>query len=440
MANLSIYPIVFANSEEGSIDISISNNGYIIKMIKFEESGNSAIANDILGLKLHDSVYLALSYKTNDWSKSRITSLNPASNTIIFSDIVVEPSIVGSQARLRSQINGQYRLYRKCIDGSEDNTSRLLCTFNLPNNNFIYSDRFVEPGAKYVYWFEEKYSDGSTGGKSKEVAVVADLDHLFLSDANKQLKVKFNPKVSSIKTIVPETKIETIGSKYPFFFRNGAVEYKEIPLSGLIAMEMDEQGWFSSRAQANEEVRPGTNTQNREILSSAQLIRQEREFKMQVESWLRNGQPKLFRSGPEGMYAVRLMNISLSPNDTLGRRLHTFQATGYEIDSANNLMTKYLTSTKTYGDNNSQTAKNHSLKNGQDIVITDYNQGQTFQIMADGHDIVSFDSITFTQTTAIANGNIATQNQPIDLKGATVLRFTVYDPIGSITIKYQTEG
>ena len=58
--------------------------------------------------------------------------------------------------------------------------------------------------------------------------------------------------------------------------------------------------------------------------------------------------------------------------------------------------------------------------------------------MADGHDIVSFDSITFTQTTAIANGNIATQNQPIDLKGATVLRFTVYDPIGSITIKYKT--
>ena len=439
MANLSIYPIAFVNSEEGSIDISISNNGYIIKMIKFE-TANSAIANDSLGLKANDSVDLALNYKTNDWTKSYITGLDSESNTIIFSGIAVNVSIVGSQARLRSQINGQYRLYRKCIDGSENNTSRLLCTFNLPHNNFIYSDRFVEPGAKYVYWFEEIYSNGSVGGKSKEINAIADLDHLFLSDANQQLKVKFNPKVSSIKTVIPETKIETIGSKYPFFFRNGAVEYKEIPLSGLIAMEMDEQGWFSSTNKTSEEQRTGTSTQNREILTSAQSIRQEREFKMQVESWLRNGQPKLFRSGPEGMYALRLMNISLSPNDTLGRKLHTFQATGYEIDSVNNLMTNYLTSTKTYGDNNSQTAKNHSLKNGQDIVITDYNQGQTFQIVADGHDIVSFDSITFTQTTAIANGNIATQNQPIYLEGATVLKFTVYDPIGSITIKYQTEG
>jgi len=29
------------------------------------------------------------------------------------------------------------------------------------------------------------------------------------------------------------------------------------------------------------------------------------------------------------------MNISLTPNDTLGRRLHTFQATAYEIDELN---------------------------------------------------------------------------------------------------------
>ena len=60
----------------------------------------------------------------------------------------------------------------------------------------------------------------------------------------------------------------------------------------------------------------------------------EREYKMRVLEWLNNGKPKLFRSPTEGNFLVRLMNVSLTPNDTLGRMLHTFSATAYEIDSA----------------------------------------------------------------------------------------------------------
>jgi hypothetical protein len=60
-------------------------------------------------------------------------------------------------------------------------------------------------------------------------------------------------------------------------------------------------------------------------------IATERDFKLEVLEWLNNGEPKLFRSPTEGNYIVRLMNISLSPNDTLGRMLHTFSATAYEI-------------------------------------------------------------------------------------------------------------
>jgi hypothetical protein len=59
--------------------------------------------------------------------------------------------------------------------------------------------------------------------------------------------------------------------------------------------------------------------------------RREREFKLDVMEWLNNGQPKLFRSPAEGNYIVRLMNVSLSPNDTLGRMLHTFTCSATEI-------------------------------------------------------------------------------------------------------------
>jgi hypothetical protein len=55
----------------------------------------------------------------------------------------------------------------------------------------------------------------------------------------------------------------------------------------------------------------------------------ERQFKMAVLQWLGNGEMKLFKSPAEGNYLVRLLNISLSPEDKVNRMLHTFSATAY---------------------------------------------------------------------------------------------------------------
>ena len=70
----------------------------------------------------------------------------------------------------------------------------------------------------------------------------------------------------------------------------------------------------------------------------------EREFKLAVLNWLNNGKPKYFRSPAEGNYVVRLMNVSLSPDDALGRLIHTFSCTAYECDSVDydNLINKKL--------------------------------------------------------------------------------------------------
>ena len=54
--------------------------------------------------------------------------------------------------------------------------------------------------------------------------------------------------------------------------------------------------------------------------------------KDELLKWLNNGEEKLFRSPTEGNYIVRLMNVSLSPTDSLGRMLHTFNCTAYEIE------------------------------------------------------------------------------------------------------------
>jgi hypothetical protein len=68
---------------------------------------------------------------------------------------------------------------------------------------------------------------------------------------------------------------------------------------------------------------------------TSENIAAERVFKMKVLEWLTNGEPKVYRSPAEGNFIVRLMNSSLSPNDTLGRMLHTFSSTAYEVADFN---------------------------------------------------------------------------------------------------------
>ena len=69
---------------------------------------------------------------------------------------------------------------------------------------------------------------------------------MFLYDGERQLKLRFNPQVSSFKTQLAETKTDTIGSKYPFFFRNARVGYKTFPISGLVSMLSDDNQFFTS--------------------------------------------------------------------------------------------------------------------------------------------------------------------------------------------------
>lgn len=57
----------------------------------------------------------------------------------------------------------------------------------------------------------------------------------------------------------------------------------------------------------------------------------EREFREELIKWLNDGEPKLYRSMPEGNVAVMLTDVSLTPMTQLGRRLYQFSATLYEV-------------------------------------------------------------------------------------------------------------
>ena len=208
-------------------------------------------------------------------------------------------------------------------------------------DRLIMKDCTVEQGETYIYSLQQYNDRGLYSNRIYSEEVFADFEDSFLFDGTKQLRIRFNPKVSSFKNTILETKVDTIGSSHPFIFRNGKVCYKEFPISGLISHFMDEGKMFSDNTdfifdknvcRINEldkynEWPKKTRTTN--LVS--ENIQLERDFKLEVLDWLTNGETKLFRSPTEGNYLVRLMNVSLSPNDTLGRMLHTFSCTAYEV-------------------------------------------------------------------------------------------------------------
>lgn len=159
------------------------------------------------------------------------------------------------------------------------------------------------------------------------------LNDAFLTAGDKQLKIAFNPQVSSYKINVSESRTDTIGSKYPFITRNGDVYYASFPIGGLISSEMDEAGTFETRKtiyEDNESYYSDYNDNN-DIPNNQDMV-YEKFFRDKVMDFLCGDEAMLYRSPTEGNKLVRLMDVNYSPNQTLGRRLWSFTATAYEID------------------------------------------------------------------------------------------------------------
>ena len=206
----------------------------------------------------------------------------------------------------------------------------------------LWTDYTVEQGVGYKYAIQRFNDAGfyTTRIMNKE-PVIADFEDTFLFDGERQLKIRFNPKVTSFKNTVLETKTDTLGGQYPFVFRNGNVKYKEFPIGGLISHLSDMDEMFMSNLELGfyEEQAYRASTPHAEELKSivrgtqvdTNNIAAERKFKLKVLDWLTNGEPKVFRSPGEGNYIVRLMNTSLTPNDTVSRMIHSFTCTAYEM-------------------------------------------------------------------------------------------------------------
>ena len=299
-------------------NLEVKSSKYTIQqatLIKMDSEKPKLIAR--ISNKGRDNGYISLLFGTQD-DKVGFIHNNTPGNFVIY----------------RSDETSNFCQWEECYKFSN---------FNNNNNLEVWKDFTVESGKKYKYAISQYDDDGVHSEKvicNEEVSI--DFEDIFLYDGKRQLKIRFNPKVSSFKQNNLEAKIETIGSQHPFIVRNGKVSYKEFPISGLISYLADENQLFlQSTTEEIQSIR-STDAKSTQLsifqkdfnfstdLVSSNIIK-EKEFKIEVLNWLTNGEPKLFRSSTEGNFIVRLLNVSLTPIDTLGRMLHTFNCTAYEI-------------------------------------------------------------------------------------------------------------
>lgn len=268
----------------------------------------------------------------------------------------VEYPAVGSFVLLRSSDEDNYKTWNEVLK---------FALYGQQPSRHLWDDMTVAQGVNYKYAIQQFNSYQIRSNRIESDIVYVDFEHAYLYDGERQLKIKYNPKVSSFKNTLLENKVDTIGNKHPFIFRNGNVKYKEFPISGLISHLSDENNFFMfdpkdftaeremefTKVEIELEEEEGVDIEwvqeHKNPLTASDLkkvkttnlvsdnIHLERQFKLQVLEWLTNGQPKLFRSPGEGNYIVRLLNVSLSPTDSLGRMLHTFSSTAYEIADYN---------------------------------------------------------------------------------------------------------
>lgn len=264
---------------------------------------------------------------TTDALEATISAIEDADNGRIGINIkgLTEDTFVGNITIRRTSSESNFTLWEDVVTVSI--SGEVL--------NYTWYDYTVKSGVWYKYCAQKRDASGNRG-----IVLMLDtpqmilFDSMFLNAEGTQLSIRFNPQVSSFKRTVSESKTDTIGSKYPFVKRNGYMEYREFPISGLITCFMNNDEIFTSKEEiyGEEIVALYSNYNKKKRITDFNDFTYERDFREKVLDFLYKNNVKLFRSATEGNILVKLMNISLTPDTVLGRRIYTFNCTAYEID------------------------------------------------------------------------------------------------------------
>ena len=306
-------------------------------------------------LKHEESYILKIQLQTNnlyEWEETYAFTMNLVQYTTLDSSnfhIQAQPDDSGGRIKVKvfseqkpKQL-GMNLIIRRSSSKDNFNIWEDVYTFLAKSTeviNLIWYDMTVESGIWYKYSLQQRNLQGFRSNLIiYETPIMCVFQDIFLTTAENQLKIKFNPQVNNYSHVVSESLTQTIGSKYPFIRRNGNVNYRTFSLSGTITCFMDIRqntmhaspldlygtNEFGGKAKYDQyNSRHNINLYNNSIY--------ERDFREKVIDFLYKNDIKLYKSTTQGNILVKLMNISFTPNNTLSRHIYDFTCTVQQID------------------------------------------------------------------------------------------------------------
>lgn len=259
-----------------------------------------------------------------------------------------------------------------------------LCYFvAVESMDIVYkTDYTIESGIKYKYAIVKENSFGYRSTPLTEKNTPArwvNFQYSYILGTKGHIKLKYNNKIQSFKKNVLQNKQDTLGGKYPTITKNGYAYYSEFQIEGLISVEQEISEYidsgsfkfksgdyligadkicFSANSKENywkradnfedfdriedesgniEEWLGGVyiykinNLDNNNNLTDDYYF-VERKYRELLIDFLNDGEYKLYKSPTEGNILVVFTNVSLTPQEELGRLIYSFSASAIEVD------------------------------------------------------------------------------------------------------------
>jgi len=241
-----------------------------------------------------------------------------------------EGNFIGNITIRRTSSESNFTIWEDIHTASFENNEKL---------DYTWVDYTIKSGVYYKYIAQKRNSVGNRGVAihAKDEPFMLLFDDMYLTGEEGQLNIRFDPSITSFKINVSESRTDTIGSKYPYITQNGAIKYKQFPISGTITHLMDPNHLITSKENIFRDslsYYEEYNKNKKVRIDNFNDWTYEREFREKVQEFLHANKVRLFRSATEGNILVKLTDINFTPNATLGRRIYSFTATATEIDAA----------------------------------------------------------------------------------------------------------
>ena len=315
---------------------------------KFESSINYTFNTEVSNDKNYE---IQISYTTkklfSEVLKYKIkTNTGENSNTLCYSKIISYINQDEDQMVIKCDINN--------IDKNSFTNGTLLIRRTSHLSNFkeweIVHRAKLAPLTKAYFWTDNTVDSGvwyryglcfefNKSGSIRTSAMVKEdepsmiiLNGASLVGGGRMLKIYYDQKVS-LTNKTSSSVTETIGGRYPIIRTNGNLRYKQLTISGLITRHMDSNELFISKDEVyNSNTKMFEDYNKLYRVTEYNDLNYEKLFREEVLKFLLDGKPKLFRSATEGSILVKLTDVTLTPNDQLGRMIYSFSATAYEVD------------------------------------------------------------------------------------------------------------